>query len=94
MTTVSSAVLRDHLSDYLERARSGEQVVVLRDGKPVAALGPVPTISEVDQNAILARMAAQGLVILPKKRSGQAFRGKPIVSPGKLASEMAIEDRR
>ena len=38
MPTVSTRVLKDQLSTYLHRAESGERIVVLCSGKPVAAL--------------------------------------------------------
>ena len=41
MSTVSTRVLKDQLSSYLQRAESGERIVVLRDGRPVAALIPL-----------------------------------------------------
>jgi len=38
VTTVGVKDLRDHLSDYLQRVRRGERVVVTDRGRPVAAI--------------------------------------------------------
>jgi prevent-host-death family protein len=94
MATVSTRVLKDQLSHYLQRAEGGEQVVVLRDGKPVAALVPMSQVGELDQETKLAELAAQGLVVLPQQPWGTAFQKPPLASPGMPASEMILEDRR
>jgi prevent-host-death family protein len=94
MPTVSTRVLKDQLSSYLQRAEAGEQIVVLRDGQPVAALVPLSQLQERDEQARLTEMAARGLVTLPKRTSRRAFRGSAFPNRGKLASEMVLEDRR
>lgn len=94
MPTVSTRVLKDQLSSYLQRAQAGEQIVVLRDGRPVAALVPLSQLQERDEQARLTEMAARGLVTLPKSTSRRAFRGPAFPNRGKLASEMVLEDRR
>jgi prevent-host-death family protein len=48
--------LRDHLSRYLERVRSGEEVTVTDRGQPIARLVPV------DGPQTLDRLIAEGLV--------------------------------
>lgn len=93
MPTVSTRVLKDQLSGYLQRAEAGEQIVVLRDGRPVAALVPLSHLREMDEQARLAELASRGLVVQPT-RPGTAFRGPALPSRGKLASEMVLEDRR
>lgn len=94
MPTVSTRTLKDQLSSYLQRAEAGEQIVVLRDGRPVAALVPVSQLQEPDEQARLAEMASRGVVTLPKRTSGKAFQGPALPNRGKLASEMVLEDRR
>ena len=94
MPTVSTRVLKDQLSSYLQRAEAGEQIVVLRDGQPIAALVPLSQLQERDEQARLVEMASRGLVILPKQTSRRVFQGPAIPSRGKLASEMVLEDRR
>jgi prevent-host-death family protein len=94
MPTVSTRVLKDQLSSYLQRAEAGEQIVVLRDGRPVAALVPLSQLRDMDEQARLSELAARGLVALPNRTMGTAFQGPTFPNRGKLASEMVIEDRR
>jgi prevent-host-death family protein len=93
MPTVSTRVLKDQLSGYLQRAEAGEQIVVLRDGRPVAALVPLSQVRDMDEPARLAELASRGLVV-PPKGARAAFRNPPLPSRGKPASEMVLEDRR
>ncbi len=95
MSTVSTRVLKDQLSTYLRRAESGERIVVLRSGKPVAALVSLGDVQEQDEATRLAALEARGLVIRPRKRSQRKpFQGPTVPARGKPASEMVIEDRR
>jgi prevent-host-death family protein len=94
MPTVSTRALKDQLSNYLRRAEAGEQIIVLRNGQPVAALVPLSQLQETDEQARLAAMASRGLVILPKRTSRRPFQGPALPSRGKLASEMVLGDRR
>lgn len=93
MPTVSTRVLKDQLSGYLQRAEAGEQIVVLRDGRPVAALVPLSHLQQMDEPARLAEMASRGLVVQARRARG-AFQGPALPSRGKPASEMVLEDRR
>lgn len=94
MPTVSTRVLKDQLSSCLQRAEAGEQILVLRDGRPVAALVPLSQLQEMDEQARLTELAARGLVALPSRAARTGFQGPTVPSRGKLASEMVIEDRR
>ncbi|HSS75301.1 MAG TPA: type II toxin-antitoxin system prevent-host-death family antitoxin [Thermoanaerobaculia bacterium] len=94
MSTVSTRVLKDQLSRYLQRAATGERIVVLRDGRPVAALVPLSEIPEATEQQRLADLEARGLVTLPRRAERTAFRGPTVPNRGKLASEMVSEDRR
>jgi prevent-host-death family protein len=94
MSTVSTRVLKDQLSSYLQRAEAGEQIVVLRDGQPVAALVPLSQVRDMDEQVRLAEMASRGLVALPNRITRSAFQDPPLPNRGKLASEMVLEDRR
>ncbi len=93
MSTVSTRTLKDQLSSYLQRAENGEQIVVLRDGRPVAALVPLSQLREPEEPARLAELAARGVVRLPKG-ARTPFRGPSVPHRGKLAFSMVIEDRR
>ena len=92
MSTVSTRILKDRLSEYLRRAEAGERILVLRDGKPVAAVVPMTDVSEWDEDARLTDLAARGLVGLPRQE--RRFQGPRAPGTEKLASEMVIEDRR
>jgi prevent-host-death family protein len=94
MPTVNAHALRDELSSYLQRAESGEQIVVLRDGRPVAALVPLSQLQEVTEQQRLADLESRGLVTLPRRAERTAFQGPTVPNRGKLASEMVSEDRR
>lgn len=94
MGTVSALALQDQLSTYLERAEGGEDIVVLRDGRPIAALVPMSRFPETSTGERLAALAARGLVALPKRTTGSAFQGPLLPNRGRLASEMISEDRR
>jgi prevent-host-death family protein len=93
MSTVSTRVLKDQLSSYLQRAERGERIVVLRDGQPVAALIPLSQLPEVTEQQRLAELESRGLVTLPR-RTERGFKGPAFPNRGKLASEMVSEDRR
>lgn len=95
MTRVSTRTLKDQLSSYLHRAENGERIVVLRGGKPVAALVALDDLREADEATRLAALEAHGLVVLPRDRPrSEPFQGPLVPDRGKLASEMVIEDRR
>jgi antitoxin (DNA-binding transcriptional repressor) of toxin-antitoxin stability system len=72
---MSTRVLKDQLSSYLQRAEAGEQIVALRDGRPVAALVPLSQLQAKYEQARLVKMASCGLITLPRRTSRRAFRG-------------------
>jgi len=45
MATVTVHEAKTHLSALLERASSGERIIIARAGKPVAVLGPIAPAS-------------------------------------------------
>jgi prevent-host-death family protein len=63
MTTVSLAEAKAHLGELVARAAAGEQVCIIRRGKPVAQLTAIPaTCKPVDAvmlRALTGRMPAQ-----------------------------------
>jgi prevent-host-death family protein len=94
MSTVSTRVLKDQLSSYLQRAERGERIVVLRDGQPVAALIPLSQLQEATEEQRLVELESRGLVTRPRRTERNGFQGPAVPSRGKLASEMVSEDRR
>jgi prevent-host-death family protein len=93
MKTVGSRELKNRLGRYLGLVRRGETIIVTDRGKTVAHLTPPTSEEETnDLDDLLKRLEAEGHLRLPKdpyKR--MAF--KPIVTRGKPASQMVIEDR-
>lgn len=94
MTTVSTRNLKDRLSSYVHRAEAGERIVVLRDGRPVAALVSLDDVRGESQQTKLAALQALGLVAGPSKKGGLRARGPLVPERGRPASEMVIADRR
>jgi prevent-host-death family protein len=81
--------MKDHLSEYLRRVRSGEQVVITDRGRPVA------TLVGVEEGA--SENLARNLV---RTGIGEWSGGKPkgLADPpcveGRRAAEAVVEDRR
>ena len=66
MATVGVRELKNGLTRYLRRIKSGESIVVTERGRPIALLGPVPATSANETSAHrLARLAADGYLSLP-----------------------------
>ena len=93
MSTVSIRVLKDQLSSYLQRAECGEQIVVLRDGRPVAALIPLSQLPEGTEQQRLIELEARGLIKLPRRAERDGFQAPALPNRGEPASAMVIEDR-
>jgi prevent-host-death family protein len=94
MKTVGSRELKNRLGRYLGLVRKGETVIVTDRGKPLAQLSPLPIEERGpdDLDVLLSRLEAEGHLRLAKgpfKR--RPF--KPIVTRGKPASQIIIEDR-
>jgi prevent-host-death family protein len=61
--TVAIAELRQNLSLYLRRVENGERLIVTDRNRPVAELGPPPSVG-----AALDRLIAEGRVVRPIRR--------------------------
>lgn len=96
MTTVSTRTLKNQLSAYLRRAEGGEQIVVTRDKKAVASLGPYKDPETLDAEvARLRDLEAQGVVVLPQEDAPPPLFQEPrIPSRNRSAADMVLEDRR
>lgn len=94
MTKVSTRTLKDQLSNYLHRAEQGERIIVLRSGKPVAALVSLDSMITSDETSRLAALAHRGLVTLPTGAETGPILKPEIPSRGRSASSMVLEDRR
>lgn len=85
---------RQEANALLQRAERGERIVVLRDGRPVAALIPLSQLPEGTEQQRLAELESRGLVTLPRQTGRNGFQGPAVPNRGKLASEVVSEDRR
>lgn len=90
MVTVGTRELKDRLSHYLRLVQSGATLVVTDHGKPVAELRPLENGAD-SREELWARLAATGLVTLPKRGHGSRFR--PVKLGGRAISRDIIEDR-
>jgi prevent-host-death family protein len=89
MGEVGIKALKDHLSEYLRRARQGERIVVTDRGSPIAVLSPIEEGKEVRWAWDLVRAGEASWNGAKPKGSAAPPRVR-----GKMASDMVIEDRR
>jgi prevent-host-death family protein len=94
MKTVGSRELKNRLGRYLGLIRRGETVVVTDRGKPVAYMIPITAEEKKGESLeeVLNRLADEGHLRLAKDPS-QRRTFEPIVTRGKPASQIVIEDR-
>lgn len=87
---VAISELRAHISDWLELARSGGDVVITERGVPVARL------IGLDSTSTLERLVADGIVGRPASthRPTAAGRTRPRPRPRHPLSDLVSEQRR
>ena len=94
MKTVGSRELKNRLGRYLKMVGQGETLVVTDRGKPVARILPPAGKEQETATAedVLRRLASEGYV---RRAKGSLKRRtfRPILTRGKSASQMIIEDR-
>jgi prevent-host-death family protein len=84
---VSVRDLKSHLSEYLEMAQAGEEVIITSRQRPIASLRGVPPSAPEG----LRRLIAAGLVSWNgEKPKGASCR---LTDGGPAMSDMVIEDR-
>lgn len=71
--------LRSHLREWIERARSGEDVVITERGLPVAR------IVGLDVSTTLQRLQEQGIISAPRSTVKPAADQSRVRVPGSLA---------
>jgi len=96
MPTVNLRTLKDQLSRFVRRAEAGERIVVVRGGRPVAALVPFAEMPASGQSDTLARLAAgEGphgeLGLIGEQLQGVAAEDGP--ATWAVHSELRISDR-
>lgn len=81
---VGIRALKEHLSDYLDRAARGELIVVTDRGEPKALLGPAPGRLSLDLGV------AEGWIRPGNHQAAQAVRR----SPSRVATLDVLKDDR
>ncbi len=84
---VAISVLRAELSQWIDRARGGEEVVVTDRGTPVARLLPVDTAP------LLERLVQQGVLSRPRRADRPTARGAVRVTASGPVAELVSEQR-
>lgn len=93
MGTVGVKELKNRLTQYLRRAKHGEEVVVTERGRPIAVIQPIQSAEPVASlDARLAKLAAQGWLTLPSRNPLKRIR-LVRVSGGPI-SRAILADRR
>ncbi len=93
MNIVGVKKLKDHLTQYLQRTKKGEEVLITERGKPIAVIRPAEgTFPATSLEAKLTELAREGKILLPRKK----FLSKipPIRISGKPISATVLEERR
>lgn len=85
---VAVSDLRAHLSEWLERAREGEELVVTDRGVPVAR------VLGITATATLERLAAEGVIGRPERVQRTTATGRPRPRPRRSVSALVSEERR
>jgi prevent-host-death family protein len=85
---VAVTELRAHLSDWLARARDGDEIVVTDRGVPVARL------LGVDATATLVRLTEDGTIARPKSERRPKAQGVARPRPRRPVAELVSEQRR
>jgi prevent-host-death family protein len=92
MITAGVKELKNHLSKYLTRVKSGEEILITDRGKTFARIVKEEASNKSIRSA-LAPLIAKGLIKLPSREINKRNLS-PIQVPGKPVSEMVLEDRR
>lgn len=79
--------LEEHLREYIERVRGGEEIVVTDGGRPVARLSPIDGPRDR-----LAELVAAGVVRVPTRKIHRRSRRRiEVAGP---VSDLVAEQRR
>lgn len=86
MVEVGVAQLRRELKDWLDRAQSGDEVVITARGRPVARLSGIDTTSLLDQLAEEGRLSRPRRAHRPTARGRQRAKATGEVSTSVLSA--------
>jgi prevent-host-death family protein len=87
LAEVGVAQLRRELKEWLERAQSGDEVVVTERGRPVARL------SGIDVAPLLDRLTEEGLISAPPATPRPHARGRQRVRPKGSVADLLVAER-
>jgi prevent-host-death family protein len=79
--------LRAHLSDWLERARQGTEVIITDRGLPVARLLGLDTTTAIE------RLTADGVIARPQRSVRPAASGRTRPRPSRPVADIISEQR-
>jgi len=85
---VAVSELRAHLSDYLDRAREGNEVVITDHGVPIARL------LGLTATATLQRLAADGVIARVTAAPRPSAAGQPRPRPRQSVADRVSDQRR
>lgn len=95
MKTVGIRELKDRLSEYLRRVRSGESVLVTDRGEVIAEFSPpgrVPADTSVPPG--LLALARRGLLTLGSPSDASVYVALPRAHRGKRSAAELLDDER
>ena len=79
MRRVGLKILKDHLSEYVRAAVSGETVVITDRGREIAEIKPVPQVPDrYKDHPVLARGIREGWLTPAKRPFAPLPPGKPV----------------
>jgi prevent-host-death family protein len=81
MKTIGAFEAKNRLSELLEAAENGEEIMITKHGRPVAKLVPVETLGKFDRAK--AREAAEWLIAFRKNHSLGGLKIKDLINEGR-----------
>lgn len=87
MVEVGVAQLRRELKDWLDRARSGDEVVITERGRPVARL------RGIDVAPLLDQLAEQGQISSARATPRPTARGRKRARADGSVAELLVDER-
>ena len=87
MAEVGVAQLRRELKDWLDRAQSGDEVVITERGRPVARL------SGIDVAPLLDQLTEQGQISSAPSSARPTARGRKRVQAEGSVAELIVDER-
>ena len=92
MTKVSIRELKDHLSEYIDRASRGEEITVTRRGQAVAKVSAARAKTDTIEDR-LRKMEEAGILKRGKGKLRLPDKLIPLQGEGPSVSEMVLADR-